>query len=432
MAKKYLSLERLAEYDALIKAKIDTVAEAKPDWNQNDANALDYVKNRTHWVEQEVEIVVPATTDMEYSYNAGSMWEVKADINSTYIVTLDGTTYQCTPWPNSFGEFCLGDSRLTTTWNDDGEEVVDTTHPEDVPFHVNSYFDDDGSGWGAITEYWYFTYPDSETHTIEIAVLSDGNLVYHTLDERFIPDAIARKEYVDNIPKVYYGVCNTLASNADKIVSIDNFKLVKGVVVAIKFALPNDNKSATLNISGTGAKPMYQYGTTACIWNNYNSVKAFVYDGSSWMACSRDTTAGSLGYGVGYCYTDESILIKDAYVADYHKVDGGIIHIWFENNVPSGASLNISGTGAHLIYYADSSAIRDGVIKAGDTATFKYQGAAYSLLSVDRLCKDIVDLKEYVDAKIAEIPSSDVTAITTTEIDAICGASVVAASEVTF
>jgi hypothetical protein len=241
MAKKYLSLEGLAEYDALIKAEIDASAEAvkndllngagtaydtlkelgdliddnqdaiealeivatnkadkehnhddvyetktdaqtkydtitaaKADWNQNDANAIDYIKNRTHWVEQATEVVVPATTNRVYSCDLVSGWG-GINFNATYIVTLDGTTYQCTPWRNSFGEFCLGDSRLIMTWND-GEEVADATHPEDVPFHVNSYAEGDDLG-GATTEYWYFTYPDSETHTIEIATLSDGNAV---------------------------------------------------------------------------------------------------------------------------------------------------------------------------------------------------------------------------------------------------------------
>ena len=194
-----LSIDRWQEDIVDIQTKYDTIVDAKADWNQNDANATDYVKNRTHWVEQETEVIVPATTDRMYSYDILSgAWGGYADFDATYIVTLDGTSYQCTPWKNTWDEFCLGDSRLTTTWNDSGEEVVDTTHPEEVPFYIGSYLNDDGS-WGAnVTEEWYFTYPDSETHTIEIAMFTD-NLSYHPLDERFIPDTIARVSDLNNV-----------------------------------------------------------------------------------------------------------------------------------------------------------------------------------------------------------------------------------------
>lgn len=43
----------LAQYETKADAqlKFDTIANAKADWNQNDSTAIDYVKNRTHWVE---------------------------------------------------------------------------------------------------------------------------------------------------------------------------------------------------------------------------------------------------------------------------------------------------------------------------------------------------------------------------------------------
>lgn len=53
-------------------------------------------------------------------------------------------------------------------------------------------------------------------------------------------------------------------------------------------------------------------------------------------------------------------------------------------------------------------------------------------LSLERLQEYDALIKAEIDAKIAGIPSSDVAAITTAEIDEICGASVVDASEVTF
>jgi hypothetical protein len=43
------------------KNKVDYTIEKidiQPDWNQNDETALDYVKNRTHWVEKNPEIIL--------------------------------------------------------------------------------------------------------------------------------------------------------------------------------------------------------------------------------------------------------------------------------------------------------------------------------------------------------------------------------------
>ena len=45
--------------------------------------------------------------------------------------------------------------------------------------------------------------------------------------------------------------------------------------------------------------------------------------------------------------------------------------------------MNINSKGAKAIYY-QGAAIKAGVIKAGDTATFIYNGSQYHLLTIDR------------------------------------------------
>ena len=320
MAKKYLSLEGLAEYDALIKAKIDTVAESKADWNQNDANAIDYIKNRTHWVEQATEIVVPATTDTEYSYDLVSGWG-GTNFDATYIVTLDGTTYQCTPWMNSFSEFCLGDSRLITISNDSGEEVADPTHPEDVPFHVNSYAEGDDWG-GAMTEYWYFTYPDSETHTIEIAMLSDGNAVYHALDERFIPDTIARKT------DLKFASESQIYSNA--VYAINNGYDIYGVQIDSIRELKN---GTSIIIIPDATNDKWGSNITSIKLNNFS--EAVLYRKYSDNSGNHFLDKGHLkaGIPVRITYSDNAW-----YLSDYTKV--------VANDIYGNLSITRGGTGA--------------------------------------------------------------------------------------
>lgn len=86
-----------------------------------------------------------------------------------------------------------------------------------------------------------------------------------------------------------YGTCSSLASATEKAVVLANFDaLIEGVTVAVKFVYSNTATDPTLNVNGTGAKPIYKFGTTppgetaVDSWNA-NSIVSFVYDGTSWM-----------------------------------------------------------------------------------------------------------------------------------------------------
>lgn len=86
-----------------------------------------------------------------------------------------------------------------------------------------------------------------------------------------------------------YGTCSSLASTTEKAVVLANFDaLIEGVTVAVKFVYSNTAANPTLNVNGTGAKPIYKFGTTppgttaVDSWNA-NAIVSFVYDGTSWM-----------------------------------------------------------------------------------------------------------------------------------------------------
>ena len=82
----------------------------------------------------------------------------------------------------------------------------------------------------------------------------------------------------------YYGVCETAANTAAKVVTIPDFTLENGVGVMVKFKNSNTTNSPTLNVSGTGAKPIYidpSVGTSVS-WEAWK-VLPFVYDGTNWQ-----------------------------------------------------------------------------------------------------------------------------------------------------
>lgn len=93
-----------------------------------------------------------------------------------------------------------------------------------------------------------------------------------------------------------YGTCSTAASTAAKTTTITGAVLETGAMVAVKFTNANTAANPTLNVSSTGAKSIYQYGTTAIGGSANTSWKAgavviFVYDGSGWVSMSAPRAA---------------------------------------------------------------------------------------------------------------------------------------------
>lgn len=58
----------------------------------------------------------------------------------------------------------------------------------------------------------------------------------------------------------HYGDCDTEAGTAEKTVICSWFKLVYGARIAVKFTKSNSASNPTLNVNGTGAKPIYYRG----------------------------------------------------------------------------------------------------------------------------------------------------------------------------
>ena len=89
----------------------------------------------------------------------------------------------------------------------------------------------------------------------------------------------------------------------------------------------------------------------------------------------------TLGFGRGTCSTAYATVAKAVTLSGYALVTGGMVAVQFTYGVPAGATLNVNSKGAKAIYHG-TAAIKDGVIKAGDTATFVYNGTYYYLVSV--------------------------------------------------
>ena len=211
-----------------------------------------------------------------------------------------------------------------------------------------------------------------------------------------------------------YGVCSSSATYTTKTVTVDNFSLVEGARVIVKFTNANSASSPKLNVNSTGAIPIVRYGSTAAGSNaatngwEAGAVLAFTYDGTSWIRDYWYNTTYSnieLGQGFGYCYTSSTVADKEVSMSNYEAKTGGIVSVKFTYSVNAGeVTMNINGQGAKPVNYMGSDIIDD-VIDGGDIATFIYTGSTYHLISVDRWFEDIVALQAN-DKKVRQMPTS--------------------------
>ena len=191
-----------------------------------------------------------------------------------------------------------------------------------------------------------------------------------------------------------YGTCDTDATTAEKVITVANKKweLKVGIIVGVKFSYSNTASNVTLNVNNTGAYPIWysnsQYNGSSSTYAGYaNRTNIYMFTGTHWQWISSGVypstvSNASLGQGYGTCTTSESTLAKVSTISSYSLAVGGVVSIKFTYGVSANSTLNITSKGAKPIFYRGV-AITNGIIKAGDTATFIYNGTQYHLISLD-------------------------------------------------
>lgn len=191
-----------------------------------------------------------------------------------------------------------------------------------------------------------------------------------------------------------YGGVTTGTATAYIATTDKSIKLVEGEVIALRFHV-NCGANPTLNINGLGAKPIYYKGAKASSGRlAANGVSILVYDttqiaSGAWhaiFAYDSNTTYTNQGLGNGYgiCETEAGVIDKTATLSGYVLTINGYVSIKFANAVEANSTLNINGKGAKPIF-VQGIAILDGMIEAGDTVTFVYDGTRYNLVAMDRI-----------------------------------------------
>ena len=178
--KKYLSLEGLREYDGLIKQRL-----------KNHTHSYNDLTDKTHWVENGVGTKVLVDQAQYAGGEYASLYSTsdESELAPVIYVTLDGTKYECERW--YYTEFFEEETYY-------GNGVIKgIDHYEDKPFLISC----SKSGSYKISYDWNFVTDDTDTHTVTIEIPSETatTVIYHPLDERYIPDTIARKSDLSSI-----------------------------------------------------------------------------------------------------------------------------------------------------------------------------------------------------------------------------------------
>ena len=218
-----------------------------------------------------------------------------------------------------------------------------------------------------------------------------------------IKDSTARTELSEKAPSVngvYYGVCDTAQATKAKEVTLtngDGFDLVAGAMVMIKFTYASAAKTMTLNVDSTGAKNLYQYGTTTMDsgtgttgWPAGSAV-LFLYDGNAWYR----------QYWNNSTYTVTEVFVNTA-AGTAAKVSTGTYYAltpdtWFEctiryaNTKASALTLNINNNGAIPIYInGEPSSNTNYTLPAGHYFVY-YDGTAYQFRTDGKLPGSILE-----------------------------------------
>jgi hypothetical protein len=204
-------------------------------------------------------------------------------------------------------------------------------------------------------------------------------------------DGVETKLY-SNIEIEYIVGTQTTATSSWLGVTKDK-TLKVGKVIAYKLPYASSSAAASLKLTladgtQTAAIPLRRLGSnTVTTQFAVNNVLILVYDGTYWrVSAYHDTTYTPHGLGFGYatCATAEATVAKVASLTSYSLVKNGFVAVRFTYAVPANATLNINSRGAKPIYY-NNAAITAGIIDAGDTVLFVYDGTHYMLVAKDKV-----------------------------------------------
>ena len=202
----------------------------------------------------------------------------------------------------------------------------------------------------------------------------DGAVVDFTYDgtDWIMSDSIALST------RPAYGTCDTAASTASKVVTLDGFTLYKGAKISVLFTYANTASNPRLNVNSTGANYIRIRGAapTAKDYWKANAVVDFIYDGEYWEMCNIESqqeifnrlTASDNGTQQGIYLDNGKLYLNFEYAQGQTLVLGG------SNNTSGLLEVYDGSTPKVKIVTIDNDGIRN-----GKTSVTDYQNPGFCL-----------------------------------------------------
>ena len=232
----------------------------------------------------------------------------------------------------------IGDSILDDAVGQIGNPVVDT----DLEWAGSD------SGDEAPTEGWSQSWPSGSLYVWQRQRVEkrDGTVTYSA------PVVVSKPQEGYENGATFYATSSSSASTSAKTATVqepEGFQLKEGVVVSVKFTNANTASSPTLNVDGTGAKPIRTLGTSSAYWAAGQTVLV-VYDGTYWQVASAPVWASTVTVGNPGA---QNVLIDGTHVAirngttEYSTFDSNNITLGRTN---AGSMLRLSSDGSATFY----------------------------------------------------------------------------------
>lgn len=140
------------------------------------------------------------------------------------------------------------------------------------------------------------------------------------LDQPVVVDGV---EFDGSVDISHYAVCATTEDVAEKVASVSGFVLDGGSVLDIKFLHRNSAENPTLNVNGTGAKPILLTGETAAgpgAWEAGKAVR-LLYDGNGWVIVGSASGKTEItDEDEGTRYTVEAVVLDGHLVLSFENI----------------------------------------------------------------------------------------------------------------
>ena len=172
-----------------VSGLIDEIVEAKADWNQNDENAVDYIKNRPFYVDGYVEQLTLEGSDFnqfrEYHYSTyiQDLPSMEFIPGEKYTITINDNVYECVAQEQITVDFAQSNRAPGTYYNYLGEtNIVSERYDEPYayPFFIgyeNSY-----------NQEGYFNLDITVFNTSEIESFKICQINIQKIDKKYLPD----------------------------------------------------------------------------------------------------------------------------------------------------------------------------------------------------------------------------------------------------